>query len=126
VSFWRLLGNILWLLTAGLSLAISLMISGVLMFVTIIGIPFGIQAFKMAAYVIWPFGTEIVQSTSTAPGCVGNVLWFIFGGIPAVTIAFVFGVLCCITIIGIPFGLAAFRMIPLLAFPFGKDLVPRS
>jgi uncharacterized membrane protein YccF (DUF307 family) len=125
MSFWRLLGNIIWLLTAGLALAISLAVSGVLMFITIIGIPFGIQSFKMAVYVLWPFGTDIVQVTATAPGCIGNVLWFIFGGIPAVILAFLFGVLACITIIGIPFGLQAFRMIPLLAFPFGKQLVPR-
>jgi uncharacterized membrane protein YccF (DUF307 family) len=125
MTFWRLLGNIIWLLTAGLTLAISLGISGILMCITIIGIPFGIQSFKMMAYVLWPFGTEIVQATATAPGCIGNVIWFIFGGIPACLLAFFWGIVMCITIIGIPFGLAAFRMIPLLAFPFGKTLVPR-
>ena len=124
MSFWRLLGNIIWLLTFGLAMAVSLLISGLLMCITIIGIPFGIQAFKLAAYCIWPFGSEIVQVDATAPGCIGNVIWFVLGGLFSALMALLLGVIACITIIGIPFGLILFRMVPLIAFPFGNAVVP--
>ena len=111
MSFWRLLGNIIWLLTFGLAMAVSLLISGLLMCITIIGIPFGIQAFKLAAYCIWPFGSEIVQVDATAPGCIGNVIWFVLGGLFSALMALLL-------------GLILFRMVPLIAFPFGKAVVP--
>jgi len=126
VSVLRVIGNLIWLFLIGLPLAISLVASGLLLFLTIIGIPFGIQAFKLALYALWPFGSEVVQSTDSLPGCLGNVLWFVLGGLPAALAALFLGLLCCITIIGIPFGLALFRMIPLLALPFGKSVVPRQ
>lgn len=126
MSFWRLLGNIIWLVLFGLTLAISLLVSGVLMCITIIGIPFGIQAFKLAAYCIWPFGSEIVQVDSTAPGCLGNIIWFVLGGLVSALIALVLGLIACITIVGIPFGLILLRMVPLIAFPFGKAVVPAT
>ena len=125
MSFLRVVGNILWLLTIGLALAISLAVSGVIMFISIIGIPFGVQAFKLVTYVLWPFGSEVVQVSASTPGCIGNVLWFILGGLPSALIALFFGLLAFLTIIGIPLGLILLRMVPLLAFPFGKEVVPR-
>ena len=125
MSFLRVVGNLLWLFTVGLALAISLAISGILMFISIIGIPFGIQAFKLVVYVLWPFGSEVVQVSASTPGCIGNVLWFVLGGLPAALIALVVGLVAFVTIIGIPLGLILIRMVPLLAFPFGKEVVPR-
>ena len=124
MSVLRVIGNIIWLIVVGLTLGLSLLVSGVLMCLTIIGIPFGIQAFKLAAYCIWPFGSEIVQVDATAPGCIGNVIWFVLGGLLSALWALLLGVIACITIIGIPFGLILFRMVPLIAFPFGKAVVP--
>ena len=123
VSALRILGNIVWLVFFGLSLAVSLLLSGLLMCITIIGIPFGIQAFKLAIYALWPFGSEIVQTSSSAPGCVGNVIWLLLGGLVSAFVALVLGIIACITIVGIPFGLILFRMVPLIAWPFGKTVV---
>jgi uncharacterized membrane protein YccF (DUF307 family) len=120
----RIIGNVIWLLTFGLAMAMSLLVSGALMCLTIIGIPFGIQSFKLAVYAIWPFGSEIVQTTSTAPGCIGNGIWLVLGGLVSALLALILGVIACVTIIGIPFGLILFRMVPLIAWPFGKQVVP--
>lgn len=126
VSVLRLIGNIIWLVFFGLSLAVSLLLSGLLMCITIIGIPFGIQAFKLAIYALWPFGSEIVQTSSSAPGCIGNVIWLVLGGLASALVALVLGLIACVTIIGIPFGLILFRMVPLIAWPFGKSVVPST
>jgi len=120
----RIIGNVLWLLLFGLTLAASLLLSGLLMCLTIVGIPFGIQAFKLALYVLWPFGSEIVQTNASAPGCLGNVIWFFLGGLVSALVALVLGVIACLTIIGIPFGIILLRMVPLIAWPFGKSVVP--
>ena len=124
VSFWRLLGNIIWLVTFCLALAVSLATAGVVMCITIIGIPFGLQAFKLAVYALWPFGSEVVQVTATAPGCLGNVIWFVFGGLFSALWCLVLAVVACVLIVTIPFGIILFRMVPLIAFPFGKAVVP--
>ena len=126
MSALRVVGNIIWLVIFGVSLAFSLLVSGLLMCVTIIGIPFGIQAFKLALYVLWPFGSEIVQTSSSAPGCVGNVIWLVLGGLVSALVALVLGIVACLTVIGIPFGLILFRMVPLIAWPFGKSVVPST
>ena len=124
MSILRIIGNIIWLIVVGLTLGLSLLVSGLLMCLTIIGIPFGIQAFKLALYVLWPFGSEVVQTSATAPGCVGNVIWLVLGGLVSALVALLLGVVACITIIGIPFGIILFRMVPLIAWPFGKSVVP--
>ena len=126
MSALRILGNVVWLLFFGVSLAFSLVVSGLLMCLTIIGIPFGIQAFKLAIYVLWPFGSEIVQTSTTAPGCIGNLIWLVLGGLISALVALVLGLIACLTIIGIPFGLILFRMVPLIAWPFGKSVVPKA
>ena len=107
----KILGNLIWLIFGGILIAIEYFIGSLILMITIIGIPFGLQTLKMASLSIWPFGrTSYVQTR--ASGCLYifmNVLWLLCGGIwIAITHAF-FGVLLCITIIGIPFGIAAFQ-----------------
>ena len=117
--------NIIWLVLAGLWLAISYVIAGVAMFITIIGIPFGIQAFKLAGYALWPFGRTLADG----PGghgllrFVGNVLWFILAGWWIALEHLFVGILLCITIIGIPLGIASFKMAAAAIRPMGRTVV---
>ena len=121
----RTIGNILWLVLAGVWMAIGYLIAGVLQCITIIGIPFGIQAFKLAGYALWPFGRVVVQRTDrdAALSCLGNVIWFVLSGLWLAIGHVVTGVLLCITIIGIPFGVASFKLAGLALVPFGKVVV---
>ena len=121
----KLLLNLIWLLFGGLWSAIGCFTGGVALCLTIIGIPFGLQAFKIGLVVLWPFGTQIVDSESGS-GCLSlilNLIWFVFGGLWVAIIHLVFGVLLCITVIGIPFGLQHFKLIPLVLMPFGKKVI---
>ncbi len=122
----RIVGNILWLVLAGFWLALGYVIAGVIMCILIVTIPFGVQAFKLAGYTLWPFGRTVVERPDASPalGCLGNVLWLIFGGIELAIGHLVAGVLLCLTIIGIPLGVACFKLIPLALLPFGKEIVP--
>lgn len=121
----RLIGNILWLIIAGWSLFLGWIVAGVIACITIIGIPFGLQAFKVALYVIWPFGRTVVhRGDAGALSVVGNVVWVIFAGWWLALETIVAGVLLCITIIGIPFGVACFKMLPIVFRPFGREIVP--
>ena len=124
----RTLGNILWLVLAGFWLAIGYVIAGILNCIIIIGIPFGIQAFKLAGYALWPFGRAVVQrpDRDLAISTIGNVLWFIFGGWFLVLAHVFTGILLMITIIGIPLGIANFKMAGLALAPFGKQIVPMA
>ncbi len=119
----KTIGNILWLFICGFWLALEWAAAGLLCCITIVGIPFGIQCFKMARLSLWPFGRVVVPSIKIPVlGTIGNILWFIPGLIIALSYA-VAGVLLCITIVGIPFGIQAFKFIPLAISPFGKDVV---
>ncbi len=122
----RTIGNILWLLLAGIWMAISYVIAGVVQCITIIGIPFGIQSFKLAGYALWPFGRVVVQRPGSLGGlsCVGNVIWFVLSGLWLAIGHVLTGLLLCITIIGIPFGIASFKLAGLALTPFGKVIVP--
>ena len=108
----RTIGNVLWLVLAGWWLAIGYVIAGILNCITIIGIPFGVQSFKLAGYALWPFGRVVVERPGASPtlGCLGNVLWLVLGGLALALGHVLAGVLLCITIIGIPLGLASFKM----------------
>jgi uncharacterized membrane protein YccF (DUF307 family) len=121
----RTIGNILWLLLAGWWLALGYLLAGVANCITIIGIPWGIQGFKLAGYALWPFGRVVVESPWAAPvlGCLGNVIWLFLGGLALAVGHVVAGILLCITIIGIPFGIASFKMAVLAIWPFGKRIV---
>lgn len=119
------IGNIIWLIFGGFFAAIGYVTGGIALCVTIIGIPFGIQCFKMAVFVLWPFGSRIVTSNSSG-GCLqtlGNVIWLVFGGIWIALSHLFFGILLCLTIIGIPFGKKHFELIELSLMPFGKRIV---
>ena len=121
----KTLGNIIWLLFGGFMIALEYFIAGFLLLVTIIGIPFGLQAFKLGIMAIWPFGSKVVQR-ETGSGCINlimNIIWIIIGGLPIMLTHLCWGILLCITIVGIPFGKQHFKMIPLALFPFGKEIV---
>ncbi|MFJ9827255.1 YccF domain-containing protein [Streptomyces sp. NPDC101160] len=117
--------NIIWLVLSGLWLSLGYMLAGLVLCITIIGIPFGIAAFRIARYALWPFGHTVVERRDAgAPSCVGNVLWLILAGWWLAIGHIVTGVAQCLTIIGIPLGIANFKMIPLSLMPLGKEIVP--
>ena len=102
----KTLGNIIWVIFGGLHIALEYFIAGLVLMLTIIGIPFGLQSMKLGMLAIWPFGTKVKWKPSQ-PGCLSifmNVLWFFVGGIWICLTHIFYGLLLCITIIGIPFG----------------------
>jgi uncharacterized membrane protein YccF (DUF307 family) len=120
----KLLGNIIWLIFGGLITSIEYLIASILMMITIIGIPFGLQTLKLARLALWPFGSKVKDNGSS--GCLSvlmNILWIIFGGLCICLTHLFFGILLFITIIGIPFGNQHFKMAKLALTPFGKDIV---
>ena len=120
----RLLGNILWLLFGGFIVTILYFIVGLVMCVTIIGIPFGLQLFKLGVFAFWPFGHTMVFGPGK-PGCLSsvmNLLWILFGWWEIAIIHGVFGLLLCITIVGIPWGVQHFKMAVNSIFPFGLEI----
>jgi uncharacterized membrane protein YccF (DUF307 family) len=121
----RVILNIIWLVLAGFWLAIGYALAGLLMCILIITIPFGIQAFKLAAYALWPFGrTTVRKPTSGVLSIVGNVIWLLLAGWWLALEHIITGVLLALTIIGIPLALANFKMIPISLTPFGREIVP--
>ena len=121
----QLLGNILWFVLAGLPLFLGYVASGVTMCLTIVGIPFGIQAFKLAIFSAWPFGRVVVELPHES-GCLtvlGNLVWLFLAGLWIALWHLVAGILLCLTIVGIPFGIASFRMAGLALTPFGKTIL---
>ena len=120
----RFLGNILWLLFGGLLIAVIYWLVGLLMCITIVGIPFGVQLFKLGTYALWPFGHELVNGPGQ-PGCrstVMNLLWILLGWWEIAAIHLICGLILCITVIGIPWGLQHFKMALSAIFPFGKEI----
>jgi len=118
----KVLGNIAWLLFGGLLIAILYYLVGLMMCITIIGIPFGVQLFMLGTYALWPFGHEIVDGPGQ-PGCLSilmNVIWILVGWWEIALLHLFCGLILCITIIGIPFGLQHFKMIIPSILPFGK------
>src|SRR2546423_1902568 len=109
------IANILWLILGGLWSAIGYVIGGFILCCTIIGIPFGLQCFKIAGVVIWPFGKEITSSSNDQGllSLVFNIIWILCGGLWVAAMHLFFGLLLCITIIGIPFGVQHFKLIEL-------------
>jgi uncharacterized membrane protein YccF (DUF307 family) len=106
-------------------MAIGYVIAGLLMFVTIIGIPFGVQAFKLAGFSLWPFGRMMVKKAQPRTGSlIGNVLWFILAGLWLALGHLLSALLFAITIIGIPFAIASLRLAEAALFPFGREVVP--
>ncbi len=122
----KTLGNVLWLVLAGVWLSIGYVIAGILNCVLVITIPFGVQAFKLAGYALWPFGRMVVHrpDRDVALGCLGNAIWFVCGGLWLALGHILAGVLLCLTVVGIPLGLASFKLAGLALAPFGKQIVP--
>jgi uncharacterized membrane protein YccF (DUF307 family) len=121
----RTVGNVLWLVLAGLWLAIGYVLAGILAMVLIVTIPFGIASFRLAGYVLWPFGrTTTWRRDAGIWSVIGNVIWIILFGWELALIHLVAGLLLMVTIIGIPFGVACWKMIPLSLVPLGRQIVP--
>lgn len=117
----RLIGNILWLILGGLFLAASWAVIGLVLCVTIIGIPLGVQAFKMAGLTLTPFGKTVVYGGGVG-SVLANIVWFVLAGV-WMAIGYVFaGLLNCVTIIGIPFDIQSFKMAKLALWPFGSQI----
>jgi uncharacterized membrane protein YccF (DUF307 family) len=120
----RVLLNVIWLVFGGLWLALGYAVVGIVMCILIITIPFGIAAFRMALFCLWPFGRTLIRRDDAGAGSViGNVIWFILAGWWLAIGHLVTGVLMCLTIIGIPLGLANFKLIPVSLTPFGREIV---
>jgi uncharacterized membrane protein YccF (DUF307 family) len=123
----RVIGNVIWFVLAGLWLAIGYAVAGVIAFILIITIPFGVASFRLAGYALWPFGRSVVRKpTAGLLSAIGNVIWFFVAGLWLALLHVVAGVLLCLTIIGIPFGVASFKMAGLALFPLGKTIVDTS
>jgi uncharacterized membrane protein YccF (DUF307 family) len=120
----RVLLNIIWLVFGGLVLAFGYAVVAVVMFILIITIPFGVASARIALFCLWPFGRVIVRRPDAGAGSlIGNVIWFILAGWWLALGHLITGVLMCLTIIGIPLGLANFKLIPVSLTPFGRDIV---
>ena len=120
----RLLLNILWFVLAGLWLAIGYAFAALICFILIITIPFGVAALRIGMFALWPFGRTVVRRPDAgAASAIGNVLWFVLCGWWLALGHLISGVLLCITLIGIPLGLANFKLIPVSLTPFGRDIV---
>ncbi|QIL45855.1 YccF domain-containing protein [Vagococcus coleopterorum] len=120
----RLVGNIIWLIFGGLTGAIGWFLAGILWCITIIGIPVGLQCFKFAELSLWPFGKEIV-TTSTGGTLILNIIWLLVSGIPLALAHFISGIILTITIVGIPFAKQSFKLATLALMPFGARIVKR-
>jgi len=120
----RVILNVIWLVLCGIWLAIAYVLAGLVAFILIITIPFGIAAFRIANYVLWPFGRTTVPRRDAGVGSlIGNILWIILFGWWLAISHLVAGIALCLTIIGIPLGLANFKMIPISLLPLGVQIV---
>ncbi|MFI6344684.1 YccF domain-containing protein [Streptomyces sp. NPDC050560] len=116
--------NLIWLIFGGIWLFLGYVVAGAILCITIIGIPFGIAAFRIAVYALWPFGRAAVERRDAGAGSlIGNVLWVILAGWWLALGHLFTGIAQCITIIGIPLGLANFKLIPISLTPLGREIV---
>lgn len=117
--------NIIWLILEGIWMAIGYVIAGIVCFILILTIPFGIASFRIAGYVLWPFGRTVERRADAGAGSmIGNILWIILLGWWLALGHLIAGVALCLTIIGIPLGLASFKIIPITLAPLGAEVVP--
>jgi uncharacterized membrane protein YccF (DUF307 family) len=121
----RVILNLIWLVLCGIWLAIAYALAGLIAFVLIITIPFGVAAFRIANYVLWPFGRRTVPSQNAGVGSLlGNIVWIVLFGWWLAVGHLLTGIALCVTIIGIPLGLANFKLIPISLLPLGVRIVP--
>jgi len=126
-SLITLVLNIIWLLTAGWSLFLAYVVAGLLACLLVVTIPFGLASFRIAGFVIWPFGREVVDTgRAGAASAIGNVLWFLVAGWWLALGHVITAVAQAVTIIGLPLAWANVKLIPVTCFPFGKDVVDSS
>ena len=120
----RLLLNVIWLVFGGIFVALGYAIAALVMFILIITIPFGVASARMALFCLWPFGRTIERKPGAGTGAlIGNVLWIVLAGWWLALGHLITGVAMCITIIGIPLGLANFKLIPVSLLPLGREIV---
>lgn len=120
----KLLLNLIWLVFGGLVMAAGYAFAALLMVILIVTIPFGIAAGRMALFCLWPFGRTLVRKPGAGTGsAIGNVIWFVLAGWWLALGHLVTGVAMCLTIIGIPLGLANFKLLPVSLMPFGREIV---
>lgn len=121
------IGNIIWVVFGGLLISLGYLIGGLVLCLTIIGIPFGVQIMRLGMFALWPFGGE-AKPADNVMGCLPvlmNVLWIIFGGIEVALTHLAMGVIFCVTIVGIPFGVQHFKLMMYALLPFGHRVVRR-
>lgn len=117
--------NIIWLLLSGLWLAIGYVIAGIVCCVLVVTIPWGIASFRIASYALWPFGrTTVVRRDAGTGSLLGNVVWIVVAGIWLALAHITTGIALCLTIIGIPLGIANFKLVPVSLTPLGREIVP--
>ena len=119
------LGNLIWLIFGGFLAALGYFFGGLILCITIVGIPFGLQCFKLAGLVLWPFGKQVVSTTKNT-GCLSvaaNIIWILVGGIGVTVTHLLMGALLYITIIGIPWGRQHFKLLEISLMRFGKKIV---
>jgi uncharacterized membrane protein YccF (DUF307 family) len=123
----RIILNVLWLVLAGVWLALGYLVAAALMAITIVGLPFAKQALKLAGYALWPVGRTLMKSETRNLGLsvLGNVLWFILVGWWLALEHLLVGCLLCLTVVGIPLGVGAFKMSGAALVPFGKQVVDK-
>ena len=120
----RLILNVIWLILCGWWMALAYVLAGVICAILIITIPFAIASFRIASYVIWPFGRSVqVRRDFGCASVIGNVIWIVLVGWELALGHLTAGILLCITIIGIPLGLANFKLIPISLVPLGVRIV---
>lgn len=119
--------NIIWLVTAGFWLFLGYIAAGILAFIFIVTIPFGVASFRIGFYVLWPFGREVVDTgRSGGVSTVANVIWFLIAGLWLALGHIATAVAQAVTIIGLPLAWANLKLIPVTCFPFGKEIVPSN
>ncbi|MFT7839400.1 YccF domain-containing protein [Saccharothrix sp. BKS2] len=121
----RLILNVIWLVLSGFWLAVGYVLAGIVCCVLVITIPWGLASFRIANYALWPFGRTVVDRPgSGTPSLIGNVIWILVAGIWLAIGHVVTGIALCVTIIGIPLGIANFKLVPVSLVPLGKEIVP--
>jgi uncharacterized membrane protein YccF (DUF307 family) len=118
----KILGNIIWLIFGGFAISIEYFVSSIALMLTIIGIPFALQTFKIGVLALWPFGSKVVR-TEMAGGCLStvmNIIWFLIGGVWIFLTHMLFGILLFITIVGIPWAKQHFKLSNIALTPFGR------
>ena len=121
----RTILNVIWLVLCGLWMALGYAVAGLIMCVLIITIPWGIAAFRIAGFALWPFGrTTVERHDAGGASLIGNVIWLVLAGLWLAIGHVMTGIALCLTIIGIPLGIANFKLIPISLLPLGREIVP--